>query len=70
MPQVCDESAQGRPCLLRTLSEVFRCRKSGLPRAKAEKAAHGESKTEHRGYLGAQETYCVGTLKGVGRIYQ
>ena len=28
------------------------------------------SETEHPGYLGSQDTYYVGTLKGVGRIYQ
>ena len=38
--------------------------------AKQEKEAHGEIETEHPGYLGAQDTYYVGTLKGVGRIYQ
>jgi transposase InsO family protein len=41
-----------------------------LERAKEEKAAHGEIETEHPGYLGAQDTFYVGTLKGVGRIYQ
>ena len=41
-----------------------------LERAKQEKEAHGEIETEHPGYLGAQDTYYVGTLKGVGRIYQ
>lgn len=41
-----------------------------LERAKEEKAAHGEIETEHPGYLGSQDTYYVGTLKGVGRIYQ
>jgi transposase InsO family protein len=41
-----------------------------LERAREEKAAHGEIETEHPGYLGAQDTYYVGTLKGVGRIYQ
>lgn len=30
----------------------------------------GEIETEHVGYLGAQDTFYVGTLKGVGRIYQ
>jgi hypothetical protein len=29
-----------------------------------------KSKHRHPGYLGAQDTYFVGTLKGVGRIYQ
>jgi len=41
-----------------------------LERAKAEKEEHGEIETEHPGYLGAQDTFYVGTLKGVGRIYQ
>jgi transposase InsO family protein len=41
-----------------------------MERAKLEKEAHGEIETEHPGYLGAQDTYYVGTLKGVGRIYQ
>lgn len=41
-----------------------------LERARTEKEAHGEIETEHPGYLGAQDTYYVGTLKGVGRIYQ
>ena len=41
-----------------------------LERAKQEKEAHGEIETEHPGYLGAQDTYYVGNLKGVGRIYQ
>lgn len=41
-----------------------------LENAKQEKEAHGEIETEHPGYLGAQDTFYVGTLKGVGRIYQ
>jgi transposase InsO family protein len=41
-----------------------------LERAKEEKETHGEIETEHPGYLGAQDTFYVGTLKGVGRIYQ
>jgi transposase InsO family protein len=41
-----------------------------LERSRLEKEAHGEIETEHPGYLGAQDTYYVGTLKGVGRIYQ
>jgi hypothetical protein len=41
-----------------------------LERAKQEKEAHGEIETEHPGHPGAQDTYYVGTLKGVGRIYQ
>jgi len=41
-----------------------------LERAKDEKEAHGEIETEHPGYLGSQDTYYVGTIKGIGRIYQ
>jgi len=41
-----------------------------LEKAKEEKQAHGEIETAHPGYLGAQDTYYVGTIKGVGRIYQ
>lgn len=41
-----------------------------LEKAKQEKEAHGEIETYHPGYLGAQDTYYVGTIKGVGRIYQ
>jgi len=41
-----------------------------LEKGKEEKEAHGEIETEHPGYLGAQDTFYVGTLKGVGRIYQ
>ena len=41
-----------------------------LEKAKEEKQAHGEIETHHPGYLGAQDTYYVGTIKGVGRIYQ
>jgi hypothetical protein len=41
-----------------------------LERSKQEKEAQGEIETEHPGYLGAQDTYYVGPLKGVGRIYQ
>ena len=41
-----------------------------MERRKAEKEAHGEIETEHPGYLGSQDTFFVGTIKGVGRIYQ
>jgi transposase InsO family protein len=41
-----------------------------LEKSKADKEAFGEIETHHPGYLGAQDTYYVGTLKGVGRIYQ
>ena len=41
-----------------------------LERKKEKKEATGEIETEHPGYLGAQDTYYVGNIKGVGRIYQ
>jgi transposase InsO family protein len=41
-----------------------------LERAKTEKEAHGEFESEHPGYCGAQDTFYVGNLKGVGGIYQ
>ena len=41
-----------------------------LEKAKEEKVAHGEIETLFPGYLGAQDTYYVGNIKGVGRIYQ
>ena len=41
-----------------------------MEKAKQEKEAHGEIDTAHPGYLGAQDTYYVGTIKSIGRIYQ
>lgn len=41
-----------------------------MERKKEKQEAHGEIETEHPGYLVAQDTYYVGTIKGVGRIYQ
>ena len=41
-----------------------------LERKKQDDEAHGEIETHHPGYLGSQDTFYVGTIKGVGRIYQ
>lgn len=41
-----------------------------LEKKKHQDEAHGEIESEHPGYLGSQDTFYVGTLKGVGRIYQ
>ncbi len=41
-----------------------------LERKKLDDAVCGEIETFHPGYLGSQDTFYVGTLKGVGRIYQ
>ena len=43
---------------------------AALEKAKLDKEAHGEFESECPGYCGAQDTFYVGTLKGVGRIYQ
>ena len=41
-----------------------------LEKAKAEKEARGEFASECPGYCGAQDTFYVGNMKGVERIYQ
>ena len=44
-----------------------------MERKNERQEAHGEIETEHPGYLGYlgfQDTYYVGTIKGIGRIYQ
>lgn len=41
-----------------------------LEKKKHDDEACGEIETAHPGYLGSQDTFYVGTLKGVGRIYQ
>ena len=41
-----------------------------LEAAKEEKQSHGEIETFHPGFLLGQDTYYVGYIKGVGKIYQ
>ena len=43
---------------------------AALERKKHDDEACGEIETHHPGYLGSQDTFYVGTLKGVGRVYQ
>ncbi len=43
---------------------------AALERKREEQESHGEFESEHPGYCGAQDTFYVGNLKGVGRIYQ
>ncbi len=43
---------------------------TALEKKKYDDEATGEIETAHPGYLGSQDTFYVGTLKGVGRIYQ
>jgi hypothetical protein len=41
-----------------------------LEKAETEKEAHGEFESECPGYCGAQDSFYVGNMKGVGRIYK
>jgi hypothetical protein len=41
-----------------------------LEKAKNLRESYGEIISEHPGYLGSQDTYYVGNMKGVGKIYQ
>jgi len=43
---------------------------AALERKQDDDTACGEIETAHPGYLGSQDTFYVGTIKGVGRIYQ
>ena len=43
---------------------------AALERKKEDDEINGQIETHHPGYLGSQDTFYVGTLKGVGRIYQ
>ena len=43
---------------------------AALERKQDDDVACGEIETAHPGYLGSQDTFYVGTLKGVGRVYQ
>ena len=43
---------------------------AALERKKDDDIASAEIETAHPGYLGSQDTFYVGTIKGVGRIHQ
>lgn len=59
------EAKSARDGLVLTEAQVV-----ALEKAKEEKKAHGEIEAHHPGYLGSQDTYYVGNIKGVGHIYQ
>jgi transposase InsO family protein len=59
------EEKMAKENLILTESQV-----QALERKKQDDIAAGEIETAHPGYLGSQDTFYVGTLKGVGRIYQ
>ncbi|AWK14246.1 IS481 family transposase [Candidatus Fukatsuia symbiotica] len=41
-----------------------------LEKVQDKREAHGQIETQHPGYLGSQDTYYVGHIKGVGKMYQ
>ncbi|TMN34828.1 IS481 family transposase [Pseudoalteromonas sp. S2755] len=59
------EAKVAQESLILTESQV-----TALEKKKQDDEACGEIETEHPGYLGSQDTFYVGNLKGVGRIYQ
>src|SRR3954466_2072676 len=59
------EDKEAESGILLTESQI-----AALEKAKADNESHGEFESECPGYCGAQDTFYVGTLKGVGRIYQ
>jgi len=59
------EAKVGQDGLILTEAQV-----AALERKKEEQESKGEIETQHPGYLGAQDTYYVGYIKGVGKIYQ
>ena len=59
------EEKMAKENLILTESQV-----QALEKKKQDDLVSGEIETAHPGYLGSQDTFYVGTLKGVGRIYQ
>ncbi len=53
-----------------TGDELTEAQVVALERKQDDDVVRGEIETEHPGYLGSQDTFYVGTIKGVGRIYR
>ncbi len=49
-------------------TDPYRCTASCFREKKEEQQSKGEIETHHPAYLGAQDTYYVGYIKGVGKI--
>ena len=61
------EKTRRRPNLKNRTDEAT---EAALEHQQHDDEACGEIETAHPGYLGSQDTFYVGTLKGVGRVYQ
>ena len=59
-----------RSVWLRPRLAHFKQRLFALEKKREDDIACGEIETAHPGYLGSQDTFYVGAMKGVGRIYQ
>lgn len=59
------EAKVGQDGLILTDAQI-----AALEKKKEEQQTKGEIETHHPGYLGSQDTYYVGYIKGVGKIYQ
>lgn len=60
----------GRKKVARDGIELTDSQIAALERKASDDEACGEIETAHPGYMGSQDTFYVGNLKGVGRIYQ
>ena len=60
------EEKVAKECLILTEKQIQALEKKQIE----DSGEVGQIETQHPGYLGSQDTYYVGTIKGVGRIYQ
>lgn len=64
------ERTRRKPNLANRVDQATEVQIQALEKKKLDDEACGEIETAHPGYLGSQDTFYVGTLKGVGRVYQ